>query len=135
MAERWKLLRQGLSIEPEARVGPQCVQYLGCRHIQEAGNMHDGGLATAMVYDMGDFMQQCVDKPKSLAATVGPAPTLRWVGTHFWLTTLPSHRKVHLRRLGLQESWGTGCFYAQEAEFEVEGYCFFFEVYSGGLGQ
>ena len=45
--------------------------------------MHDGGLATTMVYDMGDFLQQCVDKYCTLAKTVGPAPKLRRVATPF----------------------------------------------------
>ena len=45
--------------------------------------MHDGGLATTMVYDMGDFLQQCVDKYCSLARTVGSAPKLRRVATPF----------------------------------------------------
>ena len=29
------------------------VQYLGCKHIRESVQMHDGGVATVMVYGMG----------------------------------------------------------------------------------
>ena len=45
--------------------------------------MHYGGMATTMVYGMGDFLQQCVDTYRTLAATVGPAPKLRRVVTPF----------------------------------------------------
>ena len=81
--EGWRLLRGGLGIEEEARVDEKGVHYLGCKHIKESVKMHDGGIATTMVYDMGDFLQQCVDKYRTLAATVGPAPKLRRVVTPF----------------------------------------------------
>ena len=58
----WSLLRQGLGIEKEETVGSQGVHYLGCKHIPDTRKMHDGGLATTMVYDMGDVRQQCVGK-------------------------------------------------------------------------
>ena len=57
------------------------MQYFGCKHIQESVKMHDGGLATTMVYDMEDFLQQCIDKYKALATAVGSAPKLPKVDT------------------------------------------------------
>ena len=78
---------------------------MAVKHIQESMKMHDGGLATIMVYDMGDFRQQCVDKYCTLARTVGPVPKFAPGRPHpFWQTILLSLRRARLRRRGLSSS-------------------------------
>ena len=65
----WKLLRQGLHIEPEKRIDENGAVYLGCRHVVSSVKLPNGTTATTMTYDMGDFLQSCIDKYKSV---IGP---------------------------------------------------------------
>ena len=46
----WKLLRQGLHIEPEQRIDDEGAVYLGCRHVVSSMKLPNGGMATTMAY-------------------------------------------------------------------------------------
>ena len=76
----WKLLRQGLHIDPEQRIDEKGVVYLGCRHVVSSLKLPNGGMATTKTYDMEDFLKSCIDKNK---AVVGPKVTLRNYSTPF----------------------------------------------------
>ena len=76
----WKLLRQGLHIEPEQRVGDKGAVYLGCRHVVSIIKLPNGQTATTMTYDMEDFLQSCIDK---YTVVVGPKVSLRNYSTPF----------------------------------------------------
>ena len=55
----WKILRQGLNIEPEQRVNAVGAVYLGCRHIVATIRLRVGVTATTMAYDMEDCLKSC----------------------------------------------------------------------------
>ena len=48
----WKILRQGLHMEPEQRVNAVGALYLGCRHIVATVRLLAGITATTMTYDI-----------------------------------------------------------------------------------
>ncbi len=76
MKAGWKLLRKGLSIEPESTVS----LYLGCHHTLGTTALPDGHVVRSMTYDMSDVLQSCVDVYVTLA---GGDVRLRSVGTPF----------------------------------------------------
>ena len=65
----WKLLRQGLHIEPEKRIDEIGAVYLGCRHVVSSVKLPNGTTATTMTYGMEDFVQSCIEKYISV---IGP---------------------------------------------------------------
>ena len=70
---RWMLLRQGLHIEPEQRVGEKGAVYLGCRHVVSSITLPNRKTAATMTYDMEDFLKSCIDKYRE---AVGPKVSL-----------------------------------------------------------
>ena len=78
MAKGWALLRKGLNIETEQRVGPEGVSFLGCRLEKRSVRLPSGRLATVWTYNMQPFLQSCVDRYLELApkgTTLKPADT------------------------------------------------------------
>eukprot|EP00974_Lingulodinium_polyedra_P082491 7987016-Lingulodinium_polyedra.AAC.1 len=67
MAEGWRLLRSGLSIEPEQRYNERGTAYLGCTIERTSLALHGGQMATAITYNMEKFIDSCVDAYKELA--------------------------------------------------------------------
>ena len=53
----WKILRQGLHIEPEQRITVAGAVYLGCKHIVNSVRLPTGAAVTTMTYDMEDFLK------------------------------------------------------------------------------
>eukprot|EP00974_Lingulodinium_polyedra_P105515 10216320-Lingulodinium_polyedra.AAC.1 len=67
MLEGWKLLRSGLSIEPEQRYSPEGVAYLGCVVERTTSKLDNGRVATVITYNMERFISACVGKYCELA--------------------------------------------------------------------
>eukprot|EP00974_Lingulodinium_polyedra_P080686 7818235-Lingulodinium_polyedra.AAC.1 len=67
MPEGWKLLRSGLSIEPEQRYTPEGVTFLGCTVERTTSKLDEGRVATVITYNMERFISSCVDKYCELA--------------------------------------------------------------------
>eukprot|EP00974_Lingulodinium_polyedra_P075843 7346045-Lingulodinium_polyedra.AAC.1 len=61
MFEGWKLLRSGLSFEPEQRYSVQGVAYLGCTVERTTSTLDTGRGATVITYNMEHFISSCVD--------------------------------------------------------------------------
>ena len=72
----WALLRRGFSIETEERVLSNGTTYLGCKQFQSTHRRASGQVATALTYDMSNFVDSCIDRYKQLsnAKEVKPAP-------------------------------------------------------------
>ena len=78
LASGWVLLRKGLNIETEQRVGAEGVAFLGCRLERRSVRLKSGRLATVQVYNMQPFLETCVQRYLELApkgATLKPAST------------------------------------------------------------
>ena len=75
-----KLLRQGLSIEPERRFDAKGQVYRRCRQAVTSIKLPHGGLATAMAYDMWVFLKTCVSRCLEAA---GPNDVLQNYSTTF----------------------------------------------------
>ena len=73
-------MRQGLSIEHPLTVDDKGVTYLGCRQKRTTITLPSGQLATAMTYDMEEFLDTCVQKYVELA---GPGTTVKNCATPF----------------------------------------------------
>eukprot|EP00974_Lingulodinium_polyedra_P028886 2783320-Lingulodinium_polyedra.AAC.1 len=67
MPEGWKLLRSGVSIEPEQRYSPEGVAYFGCTVERTTSTLDRGRIATVIAYNMERFISSCVDKYCELA--------------------------------------------------------------------
>ena len=67
MRKGWKLLRTGLNIEPEARVGPEGRLYLGCSVERTDTKLAGGQMATVISYNMEKFLHSCVTRYLELA--------------------------------------------------------------------
>ena len=76
----WKLLRQGLHLEPEKRIDENGTVYLGSRHVVLSVKLPNGTTATTTTYDMECILTSCVDKYKSV---IGPKVPLRQYSTAF----------------------------------------------------
>ena len=77
----WAKLRKGLGIEPEQEIDAKGATYLGCRQVRETIKLPSGRLATAMTYDMEDFLSSCVQKYVELA---GPGTKVKPYSTPFF---------------------------------------------------
>ena len=60
LPQGWKLLRQGLSIESEQRIGGEGISYLGCKIERTETTLAGGRLATVITYNMEEFVQSCM---------------------------------------------------------------------------
>ena len=69
-----KMLRQGLSIEPEQRIDAKRQVYSGCQLLVTSIKLPTGGMATAMPYNMENFLETCISRYLEL---VGLGTTLR----------------------------------------------------------
>ena len=76
----WKLLRQGLHLEPEKGIDEHGTVYLGSRHVVLSVKLPNGTTATTTTYDMECILTSCVDKYKSV---IGPKVPLRQYSTAF----------------------------------------------------
>jgi hypothetical protein len=72
----WKILRQGLHIDPEQRITLSGVVYLGCRHIVASIRLLVGVTATTMTYDMEDFLKPCIARYREAVGIKTPSPTI-----------------------------------------------------------
>ena len=81
MKEGWRLLRyqqeeQGLQIEPEVRIDENGATFLGCRHRCFPIALPDGRPATAMEYDMEEYVESSIALYRSLVQDqLGPSET------------------------------------------------------------
>eukprot|EP00974_Lingulodinium_polyedra_P076612 7415406-Lingulodinium_polyedra.AAC.1 len=60
MPEGWKLLRSGLSIEPEQRYFPQGATHLGCTVERSTSTLGAGRVAAVITYSVEQFISSCV---------------------------------------------------------------------------
>eukprot|EP00974_Lingulodinium_polyedra_P017211 1668440-Lingulodinium_polyedra.AAC.1 len=67
LAEGWRLLRSGLSIEPEQRYTADGVTYLGCTIERTEFTLPGGQKGTAITYNMEKFVDSCVEAYRELA--------------------------------------------------------------------
>ena len=80
LAAGWAILRKGLNIEPEQRVGPEGVTFLGCKLERTKARLKSGQMATVWTYNMQNFLHSCVQRHLEFA----PAGTsLKTVATPF----------------------------------------------------
>ena len=61
----WKLLRQGLSIEKEARIDASGSSFLGCQLVRKQLKYPDGTSVTALTYDMSSFLSSNASRATS----------------------------------------------------------------------
>ena len=66
MSHGWKILRQGLHIEPEQRIAGAGAVYLGCKHIVNSVRLPTGAVVTTMTYDMEDFLKSCIERYRAV---------------------------------------------------------------------
>eukprot|EP00969_Alexandrium_andersonii_P314904 13911925-Alexandrium_andersonii.AAC.1 len=57
MAVGRRLLRKGLSVEPDQRVDASGVAYLGYKVEKTSAKLAEGRLATVVAYDMEEFIK------------------------------------------------------------------------------
>ena len=81
MKRGWELLRQDLDIEPEKVIDSKGAVYLGCRQEVNTIKLPSGRLATAMTYNMEEFLESCVNKYIELA---GPGTKIKPYPTPFF---------------------------------------------------
>ena len=87
LAKGWTMLRSLRNIEPETDLG----MYLGCTLKKGENRLKDGTRVSTMTYDMESFLEQCVEKYKTIA---GKGITLKHVAT----PSLPDDPKQHPAR-------------------------------------
>ena len=77
LAEGWRLLRQGLAIEKEVRIGEQGATFLGCEQYKRRIKLPNGGSATAMEYNMQPFcVSTCAKYETLVSELVTPTTTM-----------------------------------------------------------
>ena len=76
----WHLIGQGLSVEDPQAIDAKGATYLGCRQRRTSITLPSGRVATAMTYDMEEFLDTCVQKYVELA---GPGTTVKHCTTPF----------------------------------------------------
>eukprot|EP00974_Lingulodinium_polyedra_P047292 4537125-Lingulodinium_polyedra.AAC.1 len=67
MAQGWRFLGSGFSIEPEQRYTERGVAFLGCTIEQTSLKLIGRQMATDIAYNMEKFINSCVDAYKELA--------------------------------------------------------------------
>jgi hypothetical protein len=80
ITQGWKILRQGLHIEPEQQIASAGAVYLGCKHIVDSVKLPTGAVVTTMTYDMEDFLKSCIERYR---AVIGVQKPLRTYSTPF----------------------------------------------------
>ena len=76
LAEGWRLIRKNIVIEDPGPV----AHFLGCTHRVGVCRLSSGSLARTMVYDMENFLQQCLEAYQKI---IGPRWPMKQVPTPF----------------------------------------------------
>ena len=76
LAKGWALLKKVIDLDKPTPAG----LYLGCQQQREVITTPSGSTRTCMIYNMENFMEQCILKYLN---TTG-AKDLKTCGTHFW---------------------------------------------------
>ena len=77
----WELLRRGLGIETPKEIDASGSVYLGCRQERSEIMLPSGQMATAMTYNMEEFLDSCISLYKDLA---GPKTVVKSYATPFF---------------------------------------------------
>ena len=115
LPEGWKLIMEGLNIDPPTEQG----QYLGCMHEKGRIKLPDGSWANSLTYNSESFLRSCIQRYVDLVTEVtGRPPTIQKRDTPF----LPEDHRCSPAG-GLPAPEGTPCVFCPwcRTKFAVEG--------------